>query len=629
MAGNRILIVDSNVESRAWLVDNVTNPAGYVTAEATNHDEARTQITEFKPCAIMLNAQLDAAAGWKLLHELEDSIPVVVISAQRSLDLILAAMRAGARDVLVEPLDAEEVMTSLTRTLQTGHAIRDRAQTERRAQEINALYNIGKKVANLLKVEDILTHVISAAIDLTRAEEGSLLLCDTDSGELYLRANKNLDASISHDLHIKANDTLMDQVVHSRQPMMVNGSELHHTQTSFASKALLGVPLIAGKNVLGVLRVDNKRTDRGFDEYDMHLLSLLADYAAIALENANLYWSVENERVKFHSVLRNMEEAVIVVDSDTRIILINDAARIAFKLEDTALNTKLADAIDNQALLDLFDQRWRRESKARAEIPLSDGRTLQGQLSILPDIGFAAVMQDISHLKELDRIKSEFMGILSHDLRTPLTSIRGYIELLPRAGPLTDQQKKFIDNVDRNITNIVQLITDLLDIGRIEAGLDWAMESLKLETVINDVISSLLPNAASKKQQLNVDVQSFSCVLGNARRLEQVITNLIGNAIKYTPEDGQIDVTLTENQQFLVLSIKDNGIGISHENQARIFEKFYRVQSDETADIYGTGLGLSIVKSIIDKHNGRVWVESEGLLGNGSTFSILLPKHLS
>ena len=167
---------------------------------------------------------------------------------------------------------------------------------------------------------------------------------------------------------------------------------------------------------------------------------------------------------------------------------------------------------------------------------LPDGRTLQGQLSVLSGIGYGAVLHDITRLKELDKIKSEFVSIVSHDLRTPLTAIRGYVELLPRVGPLNEQQRDFVARVEYSMTNIVSLISDLLDIGRIEAGVDWEMKPLALDAIVREAVEELQSEAATAHHQLTTQVTALPSVLGNARRLRQVVNNLVSNALKYTPD---------------------------------------------------------------------------------------------
>lgn len=629
MTGERILIVDDSVESRTWLIEGVMRPAGYVTAEAAGLDEARAQIDAFRPDAIVLDAQLGSANGLDLLRDSDSAIPIVVTTTRRSIDEVLAALRGGARDVLVKPFEPEQIAASIERALRSVQAARERdalrEQTERQAQEFNALYSIGKQVTALHDTEAILSQVVSAAVNLTRAEEGSLLLLDPDSGELYLRASKNLNEATARNLRIKIDDTLMGRVIQTGRPVMISGADLVKVKTSFLVKAILNVPLTVADRVIGLLSVHNTLSTRAFAEHDVHLLSTLADYAAIAIENSRLYWAAENDRAKLDTILRDTQDAVIVTDPETRIVLANKAAQAAFGLKDESIGARLADVIHNPALLDLFDQRKTRGRNWRAEIPLGDGRMLQGQMSELSGVGFGAVLQDISRLKELDRIKSEFISIVSHDLRSPLTTIRGYIELLPRVGPLNPTQQEFVERIERSTSNIVELIADLLDVSRIEAGLDWEMEATNLHKVARDAAAALQASAAEKNQTLNLDILPLPVILGNSRRLAQIVSNLVSNAIKYTPEGGRIDVSIREDNDFVMLQVHDNGIGISAEDQLRIFDKFYRVESDATLAIDGTGLGLSIVKSIVEKHKGRVWVESE--LGVGSTFSVLLPKY--
>jgi two-component system NtrC family sensor kinase len=425
-------------------------------------------------------------------------------------------------------------------------------------------------------------------------------------------------------MRLRVTDSIIGRVVQSGRPVMLSGNDLK-VQTSLLVKSLMGVPLIVGTKVIGVLTVDNQLSSRAFGKHDVHLLNTLADAAAIAIENARLFAAAEQERAKLTTILREMQDVVIVTDDNLHVLLINAAARAALQLDDTAIGQPLNRVIAVQQLLDLFEQRHTEEYVWRADITLSDGRVLQGQLSRLPDVGYGAVLRDVTRLKELDRIKSEFVSIVSHDLRTPLTTIRGYVSLLPRVGPLTEQQHDFVTRVERSMDSIVDLIADLLDIGKIEAGVDWEMTAVPLHAVVREVADRLRANADLHQQTFNVNVPDLPSVLGNQRRLEQVAANLISNAIKYTPDFGRIDVTLHEDDGFLVLQISDTGIGISLEDQRRIFDKFYRVESEATEQIGGTGLGLSIVKAIVKKHSGRVWVQSA--LGFGSTFTVLLPRY--
>ncbi len=630
MTTNTILLVDDNAEARAWLIESVLRPEGYAFVEATNLSEARAHILAQPPQIIILDAQLGDENGLALLAEYGLRYPFIVTTTRRSVDEMSAALEAGVVDVLVKPFEPQRLARTLARTLRMIKAVGERQalreQVDRQAQEFNALYTVGKRISGLFNTDEILELVVSAAVNLSGAEQGSLMLIKPETGELYLRAQHRLSTQETQRLRVKVNDTLMGRVIQSGRPMMLSGTDVRKVQTSLLVKSILGVPLSVGDKVIGVLTVENQISSRSFGKHDVHLLTTLADQAAIAIENARLFRAAERERAKLGTILHEMQDVVIVTDDELRILLINEAACEAFQLNDTALGQPLAEVVAVQPLIDLFEQRHTEDFVWRADITLPDGRVLQGQLSPLEGVGYGAVLRDITRLIELDRIKSEFVSIVSHDLRTPLTSIRGYVNLLPRVGPLTEMQQDFVARVERSMDSIVDLISDLLDIGKIEAGVDWEMHAVALHTVVREVIERLQPTADMHYHTLTVDVPDLPPVLGNLRRLDQVVANLIGNAIKYTPDNGSIKVSLQEDDGFLILQVRDSGIGISLEDQRHIFDKFYRVESEATEKISGTGLGLSIVKAIVKKHSGRVWAESE--LGRGSTFTVLLPRYV-
>jgi two-component system phosphate regulon sensor histidine kinase PhoR len=355
-------------------------------------------------------------------------------------------------------------------------------------------------------------------------------------------------------------------------------------------------------------------------------LSALADYAAIALENARLFGEVESERTKLATVLSGTEEPVLVTAGrDERIVLANAAARHAFDLGAAVVEGHpLSDLIDNEELIKFVSSAPETGSAQKSEIPLGDGRTLYATLTPIPGVGRAVVMQDITHLKELDQMKTEFVSTVSHDLRSPLTSILGYAQMLNAIGPLNDRQQMFVERIRRGVNQITELISDLLDIGKIEAGLDMEMAPCDMAAMAKDVVEQLKGQTADKRQQIVCHRPDQPAqVMGNDVRLRQVIGNLVGNAVKYTPEGGEINVTVRPENGTMLLSVADNGFGIHPADVPYIFDKFYRVQTDETADIQGTGLGLSICKSVVEKHEGRIWAES--MPGEGSIFYVSLP----
>jgi two-component system, OmpR family, phosphate regulon sensor histidine kinase PhoR len=226
-------------------------------------------------------------------------------------------------------------------------------------------------------------------------------------------------------------------------------------------------------------------------------------------------------------------------------------------------------------------------------------------------------------LKELNRIKSEFVASVSHDLRSPLTAILGYIDLIERVGPVTPQQREFIQRVQINVQNITELINDLLDLGRIEAGFDARKEIVHLSAVLKLAIDHLESFVRSRRIDLEQDIaENIPTILGNPSRLFQMATNLLSNAIKFSPPGGKVTVKASMEANQVIIQITDQGPGIPIADQPFIFDKFYRA-SNVPPDTAGSGLGLAIVQSIVQSHEGRIWVRST--LGEGASFTVVLP----
>ncbi len=331
----------------------------------------------------------------------------------------------------------------------------------------------------------------------------------------------------------------------------------------------------------------------------------------------------EAEHNKLEAIIANIQNGVIVVDSNQRILFVNRAIREIFSLNEREVTGWfLTDVISNADLKALL-ARSTEEPLKYHEINFDDGRVFNAQFTPVPKIGAAVTMQDISYLKELDRLKNDFIHTVSHDLRSPLTSILGYTELIERTGPLNENQTEFIKRLQGSIQHITALVNDLLDLGRLEAGFDTRREIVHLEGVLKYSLDMFDSQVRGKNLHLTQELtQTLHPIRANPIRIRQMVDNLIGNAIKYTPNDGAIRVSISMQEQQIILKVEDNGPGIPPEEQSHIFEKFYRA-TNVPEGVQGSGLGLAIVKSIVDSHQGRVWVESSK--GKGSAFIVLLP----
>jgi signal transduction histidine kinase len=243
--------------------------------------------------------------------------------------------------------------------------------------------------------------------------------------------------------------------------------------------------------------------------------------------------------------------------------------------------------------------------------------------------------QAVERLQEADRVKSNFLATVSHELRTPLTSVIGYSEMLLEgiAGELNDEQREYVRTVMEKGDQLLQLITGILDISRMEAGeMKIDKHPFDLDEVVTVALSTIAPHARRKKLIMSCTVPpSLPLVLGDRDKIRQVLLNLLGNAIKFTPEGGKVEVAAAlapllpaaDSMRAVRISVHDSGIGVPPEHQKRVFDPFFQVDNSSTREYGGTGLGLSIVKRLVEAHGGVVWVESEA--GKGSTFAFTVP----
>jgi signal transduction histidine kinase len=267
--------------------------------------------------------------------------------------------------------------------------------------------------------------------------------------------------------------------------------------------------------------------------------------------------------------------------------------------------------------------------KLTVEVTLPGGRVYLATASpmVADDrpVGRVCILRDVTHFKELDTMKTEFVNTVSHDLRSPLTLMRGYATMLEMVGTLNEQQQSYVKKIIFGVENMARLVNTLLDLGRVEAGVGLQLEIAPLANIIEQVTGPLQLLAAQKNIELSVSIPKNAQPLIETDKalFQQAVYNLVENAIKYTPDGGHVVVRLQVSSDSMLLEVQDDGIGVDPADQPRLFEKFYRGGQREAREQRGSGLGLAIVKSIVEHHGGRVWLESQ--LGKGSTFFLQAP----
>ncbi|MFQ5602520.1 MAG: PAS domain-containing sensor histidine kinase [bacterium] len=357
------------------------------------------------------------------------------------------------------------------------------------------------------------------------------------------------------------------------------------------------------------------------------------------LNEKNLY-KIINEKNKTETILKNIADSVIITDPQNKIILINSIAKKRFGLSGTDfLERPVDEFIHNEDLIKFIHNinDHTIDDTETIEITVySPGETkpeiLQARAARIEDdkkelIGIATILRDITREKEIDRLKTELVSLVAHELRSPLTCISGFSELLLDQSITHEQLEEYASIILKESNRLSDLINKFLDISKIEAGKSQLRKSpVDMKLLIDRVLD--FNSQLSEKKNIHVSFESpseVSTIYVDRDMMEQVVLNLFSNAVKYSPENTELTIRITELDDKLILEFEDRGYGISEESLPKIFNKFYRItDNDQIRDIAGSGLGLSLVKEIVEIHQGNIQVKSK--LGEGSNFIVTLPK---
>jgi len=417
MSGELILIAEDNKDIRRTIEEAILKPAGYSVHSVEDGKSALALVGELQPDLVLTDYRMPDITGLELIKSLQNDfpeIPVILMTSDMSNQLVLESMRAGAVDFLTKPFEAEHLLSAVGRAVKRGRRQKDllrigdqvqgdATSLERRLYELETLALIGRTVTALLDIDEVLTTVVEAAVNLTGAEEGSLLLLDEESGELYMRASQNFDDDFANTFRLHVRDSLAGQVMAMSEPILLDEGSPQKIKTAYLVHSLIYVPLQVRGKTIGVLGVDNRKAGRVLCQDDVTVMMAMADYAAIAIENTQLYNRTEAERSKLETILTQTENGVIVVDNENRLLLINYAAREAFNVNGDVIGRSVVEAFDEPLLLELL--RTPGPSPRREEITLPDGRVFNLHRSPIRGVGQSVLMYDLSliHISEPTR----------------------------------------------------------------------------------------------------------------------------------------------------------------------------------------------------------------------------------
>lgn len=342
--------------------------------------------------------------------------------------------------------------------------------------------------------------------------------------------------------------------------------------------------------------------------------------------------ALSHEKAKLENIMLSMNEGVFAIDRQGVVILANPQAKLLLQLQEENLTGKEIYALlPDEGMSDLFMDVITASEVASAEYSLADGKRLFLQIAPLRRTdrtwGAVGILQDVTEVRRLEQMRRDFVANVSHELRTPMTSIQGFVEaLLDGLAEDKNSQNRYLNIILDETMRLNCLVNDLLDLSQLESRQSsWPMEEVELKSLFERVVAKLQPQL--EKQNLAVEIQmaeNLPPVMGNRDRIQQVLINLLDNAVSFTPAGGKITIAANHAAELVRISISDTGVGIPLDEQEKIWERFHKVDKARTRRFGGTGLGLSIVKQIVETHGGTVALES--VPGQGSTFHLTLCK---
>lgn len=588
----------------------------------------------------------------------QQQVTARLASARQLVALLQSQLKAGdvERDYWTARL--EELSTLLEELAE------ERAASDQH-RRMAALYEVSKALGLSLDLTTVLNQVMDAIIQLTGAERGFLMLLGRD-GNLEVRVARNMDRETLAEGDLAVSQSVIRLVAETGEQVLTTNAA---TDPRFSGKtsivahnlrSILCVPLRARGEIIGVIYVDNRVRSGVFNQSDLETLATFAAQAAMVIENARLFTLTDealarrveelsrlqeidrelNETLDFAEVMgRTLNWAVRMTNADNGAIGLIDVEQGQTRVvaqhgeAPAAVTAMLADgqAVSNGGSLTVPIQR---EGRVIGVIALDrkDGRSfdLEALALVSRMADHAAIAIENARLYEevrrANQAKSEFVSVMTHELRVPMTSIKGYAEMLGMVGELNEQQKSFLEIIRNNIARMSVQVSDLSDIARIESGrLKIEIEEgIRLRQVLDDVLASIKAEIEKRRHTIVVDLpDELPSVRADPQRLTQVLTNLVNNAIKYTPDGGTITIRAWQVDNCVRCAVQDTGIGMEPEEVGRLFAKFWRSEDRFVREQPGTGLGLAIAKNLVEMQGGSMQVESQK--GLGSTFSFTLP----
>ena len=637
MAQERILVVDGAPDVLELCLRSLS-AEGYIVEGVTSGHQAIEVARQEQFDLLLVDIMLNGLEVYQAIKEFTPEIVGVIITGSERTEEIIKAFQLGFDDFVVKPFTPDWLSSTVAKALNKRRLERENI----RLWTLMPLFELSKDFLATLDLNSLLDQIVQTGLQETKADRASLMLLEGQ--ELVVKASVGLPSEIAAAARDKVGRGIAGWVADRGEALLLaDGASLNpqirEAMTRGEIASALCVPLVVKDKVVGVLNLSKLGEGPAFTQGDLEFISILGGEAAIAIENARLYREAIDEKRKTETILEGTFDGLVVIDNDMRITSFNPGAE--------AITGHAASQVLGRRLTEVFGPEvWRDDSLlqkaastgervAPQEVVISGKLgSRDALLGITPlydsggkVFGYLLSFADITHLKEVDRLKSNIVANVSHELRAPLASIKAYTELLLDELDEGDRavRQRFLTVIDRETDRLTGLIGDLLDLSRLEAGqFVIKKEPLQVGEMVADTFGLFDIQAQESKISLHADIQpDLPPILADRELVNVLIKNLVGNAIKFSNEGGRVDVVAREEGANLILSVIDQGMGIPPDDLPHIFEKFYRVWSTTESGIKGVGLGLVLAKEAAEAHGGQIEVESE--LGVGSRFIVTLP----
>lgn len=497
---------------------------------------------------------------------------------------------------------------------------------KQRLDELTLLLNVSNAIASTVDIQQGMPAILQGILRGTGAAGSRAVVRNPNASYPLIFAEGPAAESLGvldRPLMAQVRQGQVDELAFSKPEEIQVALGIEKTPVA----ALFAIPLRAQGQLQGVLYL-GYRQPHYFDQTERNLLHTLAGQATVLVENAKLYAAAEGGRRRLAAILASTSNAVVVTDQGDRVLYLNAAMEKAFGLSAAdAVGRPVADVALPPELTKMLT--IAEDEPSRLELALGD-RVFLANASTIVDrnglvLGRVAVLHDVTHFKEVDRLKSDFLTGVSHDLRSPLTAMQNNVTYLLELDDLAEGPRGRVQKIQTSIDQMTRMVEDVIALARIEAGVGFDYDDIRIDQVLREAADEQRPLAQQAGLELTVEVESnLPLVRADHNMVKRAVGNLLSNGVKYAPNSGRILIRAEQQNGEVVISVHDKGPGIPPEEQLRLFEKFYRAERPGIKRVKGSGLGLAIVKSIAEQHGGRAWYHSQP--GQGSTFFIALPS---